>query len=621
MDRDNRWERVAKAYALLTGRKAEATAADAEAAVQAYYDKPLSPTQTGDEFVTPTAIVGKDGRPLAPIASGDAVVFYNYRGDRPREITRAFVLDDFKGFDRGPKLDLYYATMTEYEAGLPVHVILPKPEKLKNILGEVVSGAGLAQFRCAETEKNPHVTFFFNNYRKEPFPGEDRVCPPSPKVATYDLQPEMSAAEVTRAAKEAILSGKYALIVVNYANPDMVGPHRLASRPRSRRSRRPTREWGNSWRRSRRWGDARSSAPTMATASRCGIPSTMRPHTSHTLNLVEFFVVGEGYSRRQDADAGGRPAGRHRPDGAPADGPAQAARDDRPEPHPGLSPGLIQESGCPCRPGAASSPVCTHETMKRSHHCAQLTKADIGAAVSLSGWVDSIRDHGGIIFIDLRDRKGVTQVKFDPKGKPRAERPGGPPEARVGRERPGKVVPRPEGTVNAALPTGAVEVDAIGARGPERLGDPALPARRRRRRQGERGPAAHVPLPRPAPARRCGATSRSGTGPTKSIRDYFDSQDFIEVETPALFKSTPEGAREYLVPSRIHAGQFYALSQSPAAVQADPDGRRAWSGISRSPAASATRTCAPTARWSSPRWTSRPRSSTARTSTRCSRAC
>ncbi|HEY4988627.1 MAG TPA: 2,3-bisphosphoglycerate-independent phosphoglycerate mutase, partial [Opitutaceae bacterium] len=223
MDRDNRWERVAKAYGLLTGRKVEATAPSAEAAVQSYYDKPLSPTQVGDEFVTPTAIIGNGGRPLAAIGDGDAVIFYNYRGDRPREITKAFVIDGFKEFDRGPKLDLYYATMTAYEEGLPVHVILPKPERLRNILGEVVAHAGLAQFRCAETEKNPHVTFFFNNYRAEPFPGEDRACPQSPKVATYDQQPEMSAAEVTRAAKEAILSGKYALVVVNYANPDMVG--------------------------------------------------------------------------------------------------------------------------------------------------------------------------------------------------------------------------------------------------------------------------------------------------------------------------------------------------------------------------------------------------------------
>ncbi len=158
MDRDNRWERVSKAYLMLTGQKAEATTSSAAAAVQSYYEHPLSATQNGDEFVPATWIVGADGKPVATIGHGDAVLFYNYRGDRPRELTRAFVMEGFKDFDRGPKLDLYYATMTEYEAGLPVNVISPKPEALKNTLGKVVADAGIAQFRCAETEKNPHVT-------------------------------------------------------------------------------------------------------------------------------------------------------------------------------------------------------------------------------------------------------------------------------------------------------------------------------------------------------------------------------------------------------------------------------------------------------------------------------
>ena len=295
MDRDNRWERVQKAYDLLTGRAIAATAPSAAAAVENYYAHPLSATQNGDEFVAATAIVGVDGKPVATIGDGDAVLFYNYRGDRPREITRAFVMDDFKGFDRGKKLDLYYATMTEYESGLPVHVISPKPEPLKNILGQVVSDAGLAQFRCAETEKNPHVTFFFNNYRSTPFPGEDRACPASPKVPTYDMQPEMSAAEVTAAAKAAILSGKYSLIVVNYANPDMVG--HTGSLPAAIKAVEATdagvgellvaldkvggravilADHGNC---EQMWDTAHNS-----------------PHTSHTLNLVEVFVVGEGFA-------------------------------------------------------------------------------------------------------------------------------------------------------------------------------------------------------------------------------------------------------------------------------------------------------------------------------------
>jgi 2,3-bisphosphoglycerate-independent phosphoglycerate mutase len=295
MDRDNRWDRVAKAYDLLTGRKVTASAPDAASAVQAYYDKPLTATQTGDEFVTPTAITGADGRPIASIADGDAVVFYNYRGDRPREITKAFVIDGFKDFDRGPKLDLFYATMTEYERGLPVNVILPKPEKLKNILGEVVSDAGLAQFRCAETEKNPHVTFFFNNYRAEPFKGEDRACPPSPQVATYDMQPEMAASEVTRLAREAILSGKYALIVVNYANPDMVG--HTGSLPAAIKAVEAT-DAGV--------GELLGALATMGGSAVIGAdhgnceqmwdPVHNAPHTSHTLNLVEFFVVGDAFA-------------------------------------------------------------------------------------------------------------------------------------------------------------------------------------------------------------------------------------------------------------------------------------------------------------------------------------
>ncbi|MDB6093138.1 MAG: phosphoglycerate mutase, 2,3-bisphosphoglycerate-independent [Verrucomicrobia bacterium] len=293
MDRDHRWERVQQAYDLLTGRKIVATAPDAATAVKRYYEAPLTQTQNGDEFVTPTAIVGGDGRPLATIGNGDAVLFYNYRGDRPREITKAFVLDDFKGFDRGPKLDLYYATMTEYEAGLPVNVVSAKPAALKNILGEVVSNAGIAQFRCAETEKNPHVTFFFNNYRATPFPGEERACPPSPKVATYDMQPEMSSVEVTRLAKEAILSGKYGLIVVNYANPDMVG--HTGSLPAAIKAVEATDR-----------GVAELLAALATKQGKAVIcadhgnceqmwdPVHNVPHTSHTLNLVELFVVGDG---------------------------------------------------------------------------------------------------------------------------------------------------------------------------------------------------------------------------------------------------------------------------------------------------------------------------------------
>ncbi len=295
MDRDNRWERVQQAYEMLTGRHALATAPNATAAIQQYYDRPLSVTQKGDEFVPATWIVGADGKPLATIADGDAVLFYNYRGDRPRELTRAFVMDGFKEFDRGAKLDLYYATMTEYESGLPVNVVSPKPEALKNILGSVVSAAGIGQFRCAETEKNPHVTFFFNNYRKEPFPGEDRACPSSPKVATYDMQPEMSAGEVTKAAKDAILSGKYGLLVVNFANPDMVG--HTGSLPATIKAVEATdRGVGELLEALAQVGGKALVCADHGNAEQMWDPTVNGPHTAHTLNLVEVFVVGPGFA-------------------------------------------------------------------------------------------------------------------------------------------------------------------------------------------------------------------------------------------------------------------------------------------------------------------------------------
>ena len=228
MDRDNRWPRVEKAYdaiVLAEGPKFES----AEAAIKSYYEHPTEPNMAGDEFVTPSVICDRAGgdssslTPRAVVKNGDSILFYNYRGDRPRELTKAFVLQDFSGFDRGPKLDVYFTTMTAYEQGLPVHVAYPKPPKMTNIVGELLSKMGLRQFRCAETEKFPHVTFFFNDYREPPFPGEDRQMAPSPQVSTYDLMPEMSAYQVCDEVVKRVDSNQYDMIVVNFANGDMVG--------------------------------------------------------------------------------------------------------------------------------------------------------------------------------------------------------------------------------------------------------------------------------------------------------------------------------------------------------------------------------------------------------------
>jgi 2,3-bisphosphoglycerate-independent phosphoglycerate mutase len=222
MDRDNRWPRVEKAYRAITFADG-ARFATAEAAVKWYYENPSAPNMTGDEFVTPSVIVNERGEPLATVRNGDSIIFYNYRGDRPRELTKAFVLSTFDGFDRGPKLDLFFCTLTAYEQSLPVHVAYPKPPKMKNILGELACDLKLRQFRCAETEKFPHVTFFFNDYREPPFECEDRQIIPSPQVSTYDQMPEMSAYGIADEMVKRIDSDKYDLLVVNFANGDMVG--------------------------------------------------------------------------------------------------------------------------------------------------------------------------------------------------------------------------------------------------------------------------------------------------------------------------------------------------------------------------------------------------------------
>ncbi len=213
MDRDNRWDRVEKAYRAIVFAEGENTDNAAEAVKKSYEDGKT------DEFVEPTVCAGYSG-----LSENDSIIFFNFRPDRAREITRTFVDDAFDGFDRGEGYcKVFYVCMTQYDANMPNVRVAFAPESLDNTFGEYISSLGISQLRIAETEKYAHVTFFFNGGVEKMYEGEDRILVNSPKVATYDLQPEMSAPEVTEKVLEAIASGKYDVIILNYANCDMVG--------------------------------------------------------------------------------------------------------------------------------------------------------------------------------------------------------------------------------------------------------------------------------------------------------------------------------------------------------------------------------------------------------------
>ncbi|MEK7070780.1 MAG: 2,3-bisphosphoglycerate-independent phosphoglycerate mutase, partial [Patescibacteria group bacterium] len=245
MDRDKRWDRVERAYNALT-KGSERTAKTAEEAITAAYEQSKT-----DEFIEPTTILGETGQPVL-IKKGDAVIFFNYRIDRPRELTKAFVLDNFEKdankigsfdpyqveytkshikeaaptnppFKRGPKIeDLFFVTMTEYEKLLPTQIAFP-PNPVALPLGKVLAERGIHQLRMSESEKERFVTYYFNGLRENTFPSEDRIIIPSPKVATYDKKPEMSAVELTDTLIKKLREQKYGFILVNYANADMVG--------------------------------------------------------------------------------------------------------------------------------------------------------------------------------------------------------------------------------------------------------------------------------------------------------------------------------------------------------------------------------------------------------------
>lgn len=292
MDRDKRWERVNLAYNALVKGMGEVASSATEAIENSYANNKT------DEFVLPTVIM-QSGKPVAKIQENDSVIFFNFRPDRAREITRSIVDTDFSGFER-EYFKTHYVCMTQYDVTIKgVHVAYT-PETYSNTLGEYISKLGLKQLRIAETEKYAHVTFFFNGGVEAPNEGEDRILIPSPKVPTYDMKPEMSAYEVTDALVAQILAKKYDVIVVNYANPDMVG-HTGIIDAAVKAVETVDKCVG-------RVADAMLSVggSMIITADHGNVeemidPETGAPQTAHTTNPVPFIVVGEGDVRLRES--------------------------------------------------------------------------------------------------------------------------------------------------------------------------------------------------------------------------------------------------------------------------------------------------------------------------------
>ncbi len=286
MDRDKRWDRVKKAYDAVVMGKGR-TAPDPLSAVKSSYDEGIN-----DEFVVPTVIKEPDKK-VATIEENDSVIFFNFRADRARQLSHALADKDFTGFDRGKGyIPTYFVTMTQYDDTLKnVHIAYP-PEVYVNTLGEYVSKLGLKQLRIAETEKYAHVTFFFSGGVEEPYEGEDRVLVPSPKVATYDLQPEMSAYELTDKVINCIKGGKYNLIVLNYANCDMVG-HTGEFDAAKKAVETVDKCVGSVVNEVLLAGGEAIITADHGNAEKMWDKATDAPHTAHTSNPVPFIVIGE----------------------------------------------------------------------------------------------------------------------------------------------------------------------------------------------------------------------------------------------------------------------------------------------------------------------------------------
>lgn len=294
MDRDKRWDRIEKAYNAIVfgeGLKSERACS----AVEKSYKR-----EETDEFVVPTVIVDKDGFPKGKVKKGDSVIFFNFRPDRARQLTYAFCERDFNGFERkAGYFPVFYVCMTQYDQNIKNAMVAYKPQSLDNILADVLSKQGLKQLRIAETEKYAHVTFFFNGGVEKSYPGEDRVLIPSPKVATYDHKPEMSAYEVTRTVIEKINEEAYDVIILNYANPDMVGHTGMFEAAREAVEV-VDKCAGNVIKAIREKGGTVIVTSDHGNAEQMLDYASGEPHTAHAVNPVPFILISDkNYKLRQ----------------------------------------------------------------------------------------------------------------------------------------------------------------------------------------------------------------------------------------------------------------------------------------------------------------------------------